>query len=322
MKKPKEILAGIFLQNWALKILSLAFALALWIYVSIGQTIMEVPKQVTLELKGLPTDLTRTSDIPGRIDIKVSGSSAQLRSLEDGRLSYELDLSNAAPGILSYKIINTRIKGIPNGVKITEISPSELSIKFSERIQKNLPVEIVTKGVATKGYIVEEKTAEPPLVKVSGAREEIENLKSISTDAIDISGMKESYEAMISLDVMGRHIDMMDNQEVKAKIKITRDLIQREFKNIPISVENTTLEWSVQPKVLNLRLKGPSDTMRELKPEGIKLLIDADGLAEGSHMLKPQLVVPGDKEVIMVGLDLADVHLELGKSKKVQKKLK
>jgi len=236
-----------FTTNLSLKFLSFLFAAALWVYVSMGQTVLEVPKQVTLELKNLPGGLIRTSDVPGHIEIKVLGYKGQLRSLDADKISYELDLSNVSPGNLSFKVINTRIKGIPSGLKITEITPSEVSISFSERVEKTVPVEVITQGEPAFGFVVEEKSAEPALVKVSGAREEVENLKAISTEIINLSGLRESYHGVHALDVVGRHIDILGRQEVKVSILIVRDMVQMEFAAIAVSVENTKLQWSPSP---------------------------------------------------------------------------
>ncbi|MCB9476405.1 MAG: hypothetical protein H6683_01745 [Deltaproteobacteria bacterium] len=301
-------------ENAALKLLSLVFALALWIFVSIGQSLIEMPKGVPLTLRNLPKNLIRTSDIVNQIDIKVLGTSAQLRGIDNDKLSYEIDLSDAQPGTMSRKIIQTRIQGIPSGVKITEIVPSRVTITVSERIEKTVPVEVVTRGEVALGYVVTEKTANPPLVRVSGAREEVEALNSIATEIVDIAGRKRNYTGTRALDVVGRHMNVLDTEDVKVRVKIDRDVTQRNFRDVPIVVRNTELKWTVKPTSLDLPLKGPADVLLRLTPETIRLAIDASGLNPGKYKLKPKVFVADqedERELVFVGLNLPDVDVTL-----------
>ncbi|MCZ7581942.1 MAG: CdaR family protein [Deltaproteobacteria bacterium] len=316
MKPLFAILHRMLIKNWSLKLLAFAFAIGLWIFVSVGQTVLEIPKRVALELRNVPPQLVRTSDVPGHVEIKVLGSNAQLRGIDDEKLSYELDLANATPGNLSFKVIQTRIKNLPSSVKVTEINPSEINIKFSERVEKTVPVEVITTGEPARGYLVEEKRAEPPLVRVSGAREEVENMASIATEIIDVTGLREPYHGQHALDVVGRHIDLVERQDVDVDVIIARDLVQREFSKIAVTVANTALDWAVAPKVLDLRLKGPAEAMRALSPDNIRLVIDAEGMSAGTHKVRPQVRVPGEEDMVLIGLELPDVELRLEEPKK------
>ncbi len=316
MSKSRNLLYRLFFHNWALKLLSFVFAVALWFYVYYQMPESEEPMEATLALKNMPSGLIRTSDMPGKINIIVKGPNAKLQQIKKDRLAYELDLENVSPGNLSFKVIDTRIKGLPlSGVKIVQISPTEITLTLSERIERTVPVEIITRGEPAKNYTVEEKTSKPDLVKVSGARSEVENLKAVPTEVIDIAGLRESYTGTNQLDLRGRHIDLLDAQKVRVQIQIVPDMVQREFPGLAVIVENTPWIWAVNPARLDLRLKGPAEMMREMKAEKIRLVIDAKDLKPGAHQVKPSVIVPGESEgeFIPVGLTLPEVKLVLTK---------
>lgn len=307
---------GVIVRDGPTKLVSFILAFVLWTYVSIGQSVLEIPKDISLELKNLPPDLVRVSDVPSTVNIKLLGSSAQLRSVEDAQLSYEIDLASATPGELSFKVIDTRIRGLAPGIRVTEISPSEITARFSERLEREVPVEVTVRGTPARGFMAGEKTAEPALVRVLGAREEVENMTAVPTEIIDITGLRKTYEGVHALDVVGRHVEVTDASEVRVRIEIDRDLAQREFSDIVVTVENTEWEYEVRPARIGLRLKGPTETMGRLTSETIRLVVDAAGLAPGKHTVRPQIVVSGDEDTLLVGLDIPAVTLELKENAK------
>jgi YbbR domain-containing protein len=318
-KLPQRLL----LHNGALKLLSFVFAVALWFYVYYQMPESEEPMEVTLVLTNMPANLVRTSDIPGKINIIAKGPNAKLKQIKKDRLIYELDLANAGHGNLSFKVIDTRIKGLPlSGIRILQISPTEVTLSLAERIERTVPVEIVTRGDPAKNFSVEEKSSKPDLVKISGARGEVENLKAVATEVIDIAGLRESYEGQHQLDLRGRHIELLDAQNVRVQIEIVPDLIQREFPELPVEVENTHWIWSVTPARLDLRLKGPAEMMRSMSADKIRLVIDASDLKIGVHKLMPRVIVSGEgeSESIPVGLTLPEVKLVLTKAEKEKEK--
>ncbi|MCC6160611.1 MAG: hypothetical protein IT350_21365 [Deltaproteobacteria bacterium] len=302
--------------NWPLKVLSLVFAVLLWLYVSVGQTQLEVPKTAVLELRNLPENLVRTSDVVSTIDIKLIGSAAQLRGIEQNGLGYELDMSQATPGRISFKVIDTRIKGLPSGVKVTELSPSEISIKFSERVDKEMPVEIVTQGEPAFGYQIEEKSSEPKLVKVSGAIEEIATMNAVPTEPIDVAGLKDTYRGMHALNLVGKHVELTEPTDVEVTVRIHAEIIQRGFEQVPIEVENTEFVTSVNPPAQDLRLKGPVEAMRKLDTDRVRLVVDAQGLAPGRHKVRPELRLPEGGDVLPLGAGLGEVELTVQKTRK------
>ncbi len=313
---PAKFLVHAVTVNWPLKVLSLVFAVLLWLYVSVGQTQLEVPKTAVLELRNLPANLVRTSDVVSTIDLKLLGSAAQLRGIEKNSLGYELDMSQATPGRISFKVIDTRIKGLPSGVKVTELSPSEITISFSERVDKEMPVEVVTKGEPAFGYQIEEKSSQPRLVKVSGAIEEIATMNAVPTEPIDVAGRKDTYRGTHALNLVGRHIELSEPIDVEVTVRIRAEIVQRNFEQVPIEVENTEYATWVNPPAQDLRLKGPVEAMQKLDAKSIRLVIDATGLEPGRHKVKPELRLPEGGDALPLAAGLGEVELTIQKSRK------
>lgn len=315
MRRLLQALWRVTTVNGPLKLLSFALAVSLWMYVSLSQTVDELPKTAVLELRNLPPDLVRVSDVVSSIDIKLRGPNARLRSIEPDSLSYELDLAQATSGRISYKIIDSRFRGVPSGVQVVEIVPSEISISFAERIEKELPVEIVTQGDPAFGYLVDEKVADPKLVKVSGAIGEVANMNAVQTEVVNLAGRKDDFRGTLALNLVGRHVTAQDVQEVEVWIRVVPDVVQRTFEDLPILVENAEWKCSISPPRQTLRLKGPSALLQNLDPAAIQLVVDAAGLPPGEHRVKPAVRMPDKGEVVPFGADLPEVILVMSKTK-------
>ncbi|HPM78896.1 MAG TPA: CdaR family protein [bacterium] len=281
-----------FTENLAIKLLSVGFAIVLWVFVSLGQTESELPKKVRVELKNLPADLVRSSDIPAEIEIKVSGTHTVLRDIDDGELRYVLDLKGARAGRRIYKIYTPRIEGIPGGATITEITPTQIELQLSERVNKTVRVNPILRGKPIEGKEVLGRTVVPEFVEVTGAREEIEILNTVDTEIIDIEGRKDSFSLRVGLDLIGRHVELAQKQDVLINVYIGAPQVKRMFPGVPIEVINAQYKYSVERERLDVQLEGSQEELTRINPEDLKLVLDAAALEPGLHTVELTLVLP------------------------------
>ena len=304
------MLKRLLLDNLAWKALSLVFAVALWLYVSTGTSTMEAPREVSVELKNLPDSLVRTSDVVGAIAIRISGPRGLVAGVKNEDLRYEIDLANAQAGQLTSRVLPTRIAGLPNGLRVTEISPTQVSLQLEEKVKRtDVPVSVTTRGAVAEGYEVVEKTAAPAYVTLSGARSEVARSRSVSTEAIDLAEARETIDRVASLDVVGRHVEASASQ-VRARIEVRPKTVKQTFRDVPVRVVGTALNAKVEPPTLTFTVKGPALTLGALKPDDLKVTVDAEGLKPGRHMVQPTIEAPPGVEV--VNAELPKVRVILG----------
>ena len=77
--------------NWQYRVLAILLALACW-YVVSGQEKVETWLEVPLEFVNLPPQMEITSGLVSKLQVRIRGTSNQVRSLNVGRLAYKLDL--------------------------------------------------------------------------------------------------------------------------------------------------------------------------------------------------------------------------------------
>ena len=73
-------------ENWTLKLLSLVFALILWMFI-MGERRLEVGYRVPLELQNIPAELMIANEVPSLVDVRVSGPRTLLMKVSDNDIS-------------------------------------------------------------------------------------------------------------------------------------------------------------------------------------------------------------------------------------------
>lgn len=304
-----------FRKNTLLKILSLAFAFVLWIFVKQGQPILSVQHEVPVRL-ATPKSLILVSDFIPELKATISGPRSVVGNIKKDDLFYEVDASGFEKGEFPVKFIGSQIKGLPPGVTVSDMIPTQVSIVLAERGSRtNIPVNIVVKGNPAEGYEIGEKTVDPPLVDVSGAVEELRLLKHVSTVSIDITGRSKTLKTSVGLDLEGQHIDPVDVKYVDVTIEINEKTITKIFPKVPIKVVGTELSWKVSPMSMDINIQMQENKLRNITASDIQLIIDADGLEAGKYQIRPKIHVSNSPYLVF---QLPKVTVELKGSGKTK----
>ena len=118
-------LRSILVENWAIKLVSLALSLTLWFYVtSKGKT--EMTLTVPLELRSIPQDMAVVGDVAGSLEVRIQGQERMLRDITIAeKMVGIIDLSLTKVGENSVRISPDDIKR-PQDVTVTHMSLSEI----------------------------------------------------------------------------------------------------------------------------------------------------------------------------------------------------
>lgn len=124
-------------RRWRLKLGSLALVSILWLLLA-GQQDFEVNFHVPLEFSRLPENLEIVEPAKPEIYVTVRGLRKDASTVKPRDLRVRLDLANAVPGTLNYRIFQNLIS-LPNRqVDIVRIQPTELALTFAP---KRTPIE-------------------------------------------------------------------------------------------------------------------------------------------------------------------------------------
>ena len=115
---------GRLLEHWQLKLLSLIFALALWMFVTSGDK-GEAVYTVPLELTDRPPGLEVTAVAVETVAVRVEGLRSVLMRVREEDLRAQVSLRGAQPGRFVARISPKDIS-VPRGVRVVWLTPSQV----------------------------------------------------------------------------------------------------------------------------------------------------------------------------------------------------
>lgn len=150
--------------NRALKLVALAIAIMLWLYVGIEQDpISQRTYNVPITVENLSADKVATVS-KERVNVKVMGRETRLDGITSEDFKAYVDLSDAKTGDSEAEVHVS----LPNEVYFAKLDPSHVNVYVEQREGETMNVDIVRTGMLPDGITIEDMSVEPQNVFVSG----------------------------------------------------------------------------------------------------------------------------------------------------------
>ncbi len=203
--------------NTWLKLISLALAIVLWLFVvSKGRSVivMDIP----VGLMNLPSNL-EIIEKPKTISVSIEGQERLLKKLRKEDITAVINLSQVKEGenLLSLSMDDI---GVPKLLTVKKISPQTIQLQVDERIEKSIHVRPIVVGSPASGFSVREVKVEPKTIRITGPKSVVSRIYTVKTEPIDISGISNNlyYGAMLNMSVENV---TMDISEVEVNVSVT-----------------------------------------------------------------------------------------------------
>lgn len=193
-------------------------AMLLW-GVAQGSSDSQEPFDVPVVFENVPEELVITDQNSDVINIRVQGSRAALRNVREERLAYVVDAGGARRGSADFDVPQEPIVP-PRGARVVSRSPSRLEVKFERRGTKVMNVRAEVSGEPAPGFRVAAVVVEPLRVRVTGARREVLRLSEAVTEIVDLSGLTETTERQVRLNLAGKNVWVEDPTDVTVRVEI------------------------------------------------------------------------------------------------------
>lgn len=275
----KNILRKIFLEDWLMKLVALIITFALWV----GVTGLSQP--AVQRMNGIPLALRYSENVDvssavEELNIVISGDKRKIETVNKNDLIVSLDLTNEQPGDKVIQLTPSTVSlPLPNGVKVDEITPRQITVKIEPLEIKEVSVNPVTTGQLADGYEIYDQTVNPQKIEVRGPANLVRSLSSVTTDKIDLTG---------------RNSDVTIRQ-VPVNVSTTKATLLRTIVDVSFRIGEKRIERSYQVPVkgdpkrkIQVVLFGGRSLFDGIKPEDITVELQkgADG-KETPHVTLP-----------------------------------
>lgn len=209
---------GFFFNDLGWKLLSLAAAVLLWIFVA-SEPELSTFVSVPVEYRDLPDNLEISSDVIDSVYLQLRGPSGELRGLNDGRrFAVVLDMSGVESGQRTFTIEPGEVR-LPRGIHLVQAIPSQLRFEFERRIYRTVPVE-VRFGPLQPGYEVAGFTVTPRVLQVVGPESRVDRIKFVVTDPVDLSGVVGQAEFHVNAYADDAHVRFAGFPQVAVRVQV------------------------------------------------------------------------------------------------------
>src|SRR5438876_652709 len=174
------------LHNWALKLVSLVLAIALWMAVS-NRASSEIGLDVPLEYRNIPPQLEITGDMTNSVQVRLRGSSNVIKDVTAKDVATTVDLSNMRTGEKIVALSPQNVQA-PFGAEVIRVNPSSVRFMLERTIAKTVQIVPTILGQPPEGYEIGRVLLNPSEIEVEGPESRVNTLTSIATVPIRLDG--------------------------------------------------------------------------------------------------------------------------------------
>lgn len=294
----EKLLRRIFIEDWSLKLLSLAIAMVLWLVVT-GQN-EPVTAHVNVQLNFIrPQMLEISNDPPRTVDVMLTGSRNKLDDLTALDLVATVDISDQHAGERVLRLADKAQISLPQGVKVDGFQPSAIPIRLEPIIERQVTIEPKLEGKPDDGYEIYGVRPSKGSVTVRGPESRVNAIRKVFTESIWLSGHKQTFTATnLGIDVPDTKVDLLD-PVVSVEVEIGERAVEKTFSGV--AVYNGSDDNTAGPST-TITVSGPPSILDTLKAEDLKLVIDPNSRnTEPRLRLAPEL--QGKVTLKSTGLD-------------------
>ncbi len=288
MKKP-------IVRNVSLKILSLLFAVSLWLFANLKAT-ADRSMKLPVILANISAEYVITNTVTDYINVKVDGPWRIISNLNPADFPIRLDLSDAKAGMSTYQI-NEKMVQLPAGIKVTILFPDTIQVKLEPVVTREVNVKVsIREGVLPDGYVIQNIVCTPKVVSMTGAKSEILALAAVETEEIDPSGRKESFVTEVGLVPKEPHVwSSQKDKKVKVHVIIGEKTIQKEFLSMPVVVNNAPYGATADPSTVDIVLEGPWSKVQKITGDMLHAQVTVPAKKGDSFKLPVVVTLPVDQ---------------------------
>src|SRR5436190_10447006 len=268
-----KLFRKIFVEDWSLKLLSLAIAIVLWLVVT-GQN-EPVTAHVNVQLNFIrPQALEISNDPPRTVDVMLTGSRNKLDNLTTLDLVATVDISDQRSGERVLRLADKAQIPLPQGVKVDAFQPSAIPVRLEPIIERRVPIEAKLEAKPADGYEVYSVRPSKGSVMVRGPESHVIALQKVQTESVWLSGHKESFTAAnVAIDISDPKVDVLD-PAVNVEVDIGERRTEKSYAGVAVQAADG---GGVQPASASVTLLGPASMLDGLQAADLKIVVDQNG---------------------------------------------
>lgn len=258
-------------RNLGLAVLSVALALAMWVYVihrQNPQQTLAFSSSIPITFVNVPTDLAVANASDSTVRVRVQGPRNQLKTLVAGDFTATVNLGSAQQGQTS---ISVDVVSSVGQVDVVDVTPSRVDVSLEPTRSAVVPVHVSLVGSPQQGFASVGTQANPQEATVTGPESLVALVDSVVAE-VNLTGLRSDYTDSITLeprDVHGGAISRVTVNPDRARVtvRIQQQEFSQDFVVAPVITGSPADGYnvgaiSVSPAVVTVT--GPLDVLQSI----------------------------------------------------------
>ena len=302
-------------RNLAAKLISVFFAMILWLYVMsvvnprITSEVLNVPVQLMNESVIRQSGLVVFGQPETTIRVRLSGNRDQVQRVTRENIDARIDLRGYGEGTNSIAIeVN-----VPGGVDV-DWSPKFATIELERIVSKQKEVAVEIEGLPAQGYLLGEPQLRPNLVWIEGPESFVNSVEKIVAE-LTLEGQRENVSLNLPLRAVnsrGEEVTQVDVRTTLVDIFLPIDQLKSVGVDLDIDVQAAEgfQIVSVIAEPVNTSIRGQEQTLADITRLSTELFRLED-LNESTEVqipiIFPEGVRPVDQQTVTVRIEVERV---------------
>lgn len=290
-------LRNFFQRNLGLKIFSVVAACFLWYSINVLERDAERVVRLPVTIRRVAQGLMVTNPPVETVAVTLSGPRTILDSVDEEKTRLTVNLARARPGETQVELKPANVSPeLPKRIDVVRIQPARLRVLVERVSRKTLPVKVDLAGAPAFGYTVARSPATPSSVEVSGPATAVEELRTIRTEPIDLTGSTQSVTRDVLLQWLGDDVTVTPDR-VDVTIDLDETMASRTFEDVRVRLPGGEA-GKVEPPTVDLTIHGPEHLLHGFQIAEGSVSVDPNGLPIGRHRLPVHVALPPRLEVV------------------------
>lgn len=266
--------------------------------------IVEVAKTVKIDYVGTIAENYTAGELSvAPEEILVKGPESLVNNISS--LRGELDLTEVSNQLIK-EIPVTAIDLDGNAVNGVELGRSYVTAQLGVFRLSNIPVEVTLRGTVGNEYKLVKTEVLPALVTIRGEDALISTVEKVNTEVIDLSGMTETFEVEVALNLPEGVSAPFAEETINVKLYIEPLMVgSLEFTSDEITIENMDPEMNYEvlspaSNVFVAYVRDAKSIVEGLNKEKFKLSVDVAGVEAGDHRMALKYFSEGSHDSVEI----------------------
>jgi YbbR domain-containing protein len=264
------------MKDWHYRVIAFFIALGLY-FVATGQTENSVlTVTVPIQLTNLPKDRVVLLPTVLETQVKLQGPTS-IVGPSASQLTFQYSLPAEVQNRHQLALTPESLR-LPGAVKVVSIHPSDIELILDELVtRENVPVVVPKIGKVSENLRLTGLDVSPPKVSINGPKTEVDTIRVVESDPIDLRTIEQSVVIQQRLRPPGS-FSQLSTEAVQVGVEITPVTADRSFSRIAVEVRSkSSRKFALSPSMVTVSLKGPKSKIGELNQNDVVPYVQIPG---------------------------------------------